>query len=74
LLGNTGQQPGQKWLHKHCFVWNSKVDIRVDNGIGGAGRGRKLIGRICLNLIVGWGDDFSFLLSLANFHETLASG
>jgi len=33
-----------------------------------------LIGRKPLNLIVGWWEDFYFLLSLVNFHETLASG
>jgi len=39
-----------------------------------AGRGRKLIGRNPVNLIVGWCGQFLFLLSSVNFLKLLVSG
>jgi len=38
-------------------------------GEGGAGRGRKLIGRNCLNLIVGWCGQFLFFVVLRQFSQ-----
>jgi len=45
----------------------------VDGLLVGPSRGRNLIGRNSVNLIVGWGGQF-FLLCLVNFHKILASG
>jgi len=42
---------------------------------GGAGRGRKLIGKNSVNLIVGWCGRFLFFVVLRQFSlKTLASG
>jgi len=42
-----------------------------DTGEGGAGRGRKLIGRNSVNLIVGWCGQFLFFIVLRSFSQVV---